>query len=289
MIAAEPKVLVQGISRGDGAKGTEQMIVRGTSVVAGCTAGEAGREVAGVPMYDTVSEALEVHPIDVSVIFEPAPLAKAAAIEAIQAGVPTVIMLAESVPIHDTLEILALARRAEARLIGPSSPGIALPGRDFVAIVPASVPGQFVRGRIGVVSRSAGVATQINLDLVARGYGQSAFIGLGSDPIVGTTFVDALEWFESDPNTDAVVLLGEDGGPMEKEAAAFIPSMTKPVVAFVAGHAAAADETVSHGTAMVAGGNGTASSKIEALAEAGALVAIVPSDVIELLDSVRSA
>jgi succinyl-CoA synthetase alpha subunit len=157
------------------------------------------------------------------------------------------------------------------------------PGRDFVGIMPGWSDRLFTPGRIGVVSRSGSLGALINLNLVAGGFGQSAFLGLGGDPIVGTTFRDALEWFETDPNTDAIVLLGEVGGPMEEEAAEFIPSMSKPVVAFIAGQNAPEGKKMGHAGAMVSGGKGTAASKMMALAEAGAHVATVPSDVVKLL------
>ena len=283
MISNKPNVLVQGITGGEGTYWTEQMLAYGTSVVAGCTPGKGGQAVAGVPVYDTVLEALAAHPIDLSVIFVPAKFAKLAAIEAIEAGVPSVIVLAEFVPVHDTMEMLALARTAEARLIGPNCPGIVFPGRDFVGIMPGWSDKLFAPGRIGVVSRSGSLGALINLNLVGAGFGQSAFLGLGGDPIVGTTFRQALEWFEADPNTDAVVLLGEVGGPMEEEAAEFIPSMTKPVIAFIAGQNAPEGKKMGHAGAMVSGGKGTAASKMETLAAAGAHVATVPSDVVALL------
>ena len=285
MISNKPNVLVQGITGGEGTYWTEQMLAYGTSVVAGCTPGKGGHAVAGVPVYDTVLEALAAHPIDLSVIFVPAKFAKLAAVEAIEAGVPSVIVLAEFVPVHDTMEMLALARTAEARLIGPNCPGIVFPGRDFIGIMPGWSDKLFAPGRIGVVSRSGSLGALINLNLVGAGFGQSAFLGLGGDPIVGTTFRQALEWFEADPNTDAVVLLGEVGGPMEEDAAEFIPSMTKPVIAFIAGQNAPEGKKMGHAGAMVSGGKGTAASKMDTLAAAGAHVATVPSDVVALLNS----
>jgi len=283
MISTSPRVLVQGITGSEGTYWTEQMLAYGTTVVAGCTPGKGGQQVAGVPVYDTVIEALDRHRIDLSVIFVPARFAKDAAVEAIIAGVPSVIVLAEFVPIHDTMEILALARAAEARLIGPNCPGIVFPGRDFAGIMPAWSERLFSPGRIGVVSRSGSLGALINLNLVQAGFGQSAFLGLGGDPIVGTTFRDALEWFEADDGTDVIVLLGEVGGPMEEEAAEYLSSMTKPVVAFIAGQNAPEGKKMGHAGAMVSGGKGTAASKMQALAAAGAQVATVPSDITTLL------
>ena len=289
MISNSPRVLVQGITGGEGTYWTEQMLAYGTTIVAGCTPGKSGQEVAGVPVYDSVMDALDRHRIDLSVVFVPARFAKAAAVEAIEAGVPSVIVLAEFVPVHDTMEMLALARAAEARIIGPNCPGVVFPGRDFVGIMPGWSDRLFDPGRIGVVSRSGSLGALINLNLVEAGYGQSAFLGLGGDPIVGTTFRQALEWFEADPGTDAVVLLGEVGGPMEEEAAGYIPSMTKPVVAFIAGQNAPEGKKMGHAGAMVSGGKGTAASKMEALAAGGASVATVPSDITALLAEVLGA
>jgi len=284
MISSKPQVLVQGITGSEGTYWTEQMLSYGTTVVAGCTPGKGGQTVAGVPVYNTVADALDAHPIDLSVIFVPARFAKDAAAEAISAGVLTVIVLAEFVPVHDTMEMLALARANAANLIGPNCPGIVFPGRDFVGIMPGWSDRLFAPGRIGVVSRSGSLGALINLNLVSAGLGQSAFLGLGGDPIVGTTFRDALEWFESDPGTDAIVLLGEVGGSMEEAAAEFIPSMAKPVVAFIAGQNAPEGKKMGHAGAMVSGGKGTAASKMQALAAAGAHVATVPSDVVALLN-----
>ena len=286
MISSKPNVLVQGITGSEGTYWTEQMLANGTSVVAGCTPGKGGQEVAGVPVYSTVIEALEDHPIDLSVIFVPARFAKGAAVEAIEAGVPSVIVLAEFVPVHDTMEMLALARRAEAKLIGPNCPGIVFPGRDFVGIMPGWSDRLFSPGRIGVVSRSGSLGALINLNLVAGGFGQSAFLGLGGDPIVGTTFRDALEWFEADPNTDAVVLLGEVGGPMEEEAAEFIPSMSKPVVAFIAGQNAPEGKKMGHAGAIISAFGESASEKVEILSAAGVTVAENPAVIGETIASV---
>lgn len=284
LFGSTPKrVLVQGITGSEGTYWAEQMRAYGSNVVAGCTPGKGGQVVAGVPVYSTVVEALDAHAIDVSVVFVPARFAKSAAIEAIEAGVPTVIVLAEFVPVHDTMEILATARRAEARLIGPNCPGIVFPGRDFIGIMPGWSERLFAPGRIGVVSRSGSLGALINLNLVTAGLGQSAFLGLGGDPIVGTTFRDALQMFEADPGTDKIVLLGEVGGPMEEEAAEYLATLTKPVVAFIAGQNAPEGKKMGHAGAMVSGGRGTAASKMAALAEAGARVATVPSQIVELL------
>lgn len=277
------RTLVQGITGGEGSYWTEQMLAYGTDVVAGCTPGKGGQEVHGVPVHSAVAEAVEAHDVDLSVIFVPARFAKGAALEAIEAGVPNVIVLAEFVPVHDTMEILAAARAAGTRIIGPNCPGVVFPGRDFAGIMPGWSERLFRPGRIGVVSRSGSLGALVNLNLVGAGFGQSAFLGLGGDPIVGTTFVDALELFDDDPNTDAVVLLGEVGGPMEEEAADRMAGLSKPVVAFIAGKNAPEGKKMGHAGALVSGGRGTAASKMRALTAAGASVAETPTEIVELL------
>lgn len=286
LFGVEPRsVLVQGITGSEGTYWTEQMLAYGTNVVAGCTPGKGGQDVHGVAVFDTVTQAAASADavIDLSVIFVPARFVKGAAIEAFEAGIPNVIVLAEFVPVHDTMEILAAARAAGARLIGPNCPGIVFPGRDFAGIMPAWSDRLFAPGDIGVVSRSGSLGALINLNLISAGFGQSAFLGLGGDPIVGTTFLQALELFEADPATRAIVLLGEVGGPMEEEAAGFIASMNKPVVAFIAGQNAPEGKKMGHAGAMVSGGKGTAQSKMDALTAGGAYVAQVPSQIVEIL------
>ncbi len=284
LFGPEPlRVLVQGVTGNEGTYWTEQMLGYGSRVVAGCTPGKGGQHVGPVPVYSTVLDALDAHAIDVSVIFVPARFAKGAALEAIEAGVPNVVVVAEFVPIHDTMEILATAKRAEARVIGPNCPGIVFPGRDFIGIMPGWSERLFAPGRIGVVSRSGSLGALVNLQLVEAGLGQSAFLGLGGDPMVGTTFVDALAMFEADPGTDAVVLLGEVGGLMEEDAAEAIATTTKPVVSFIAGANAPEGKKMGHAGALVSNGRGTAASKMQSLRAAGAAVAEVPTDIVSLL------
>jgi len=280
------RVLVQGITGGEGSYWTDQMLAYGTQVVAGCTPGKGGQLVAGVPVYSAVADAVADHNVDLSVIFVPARFAKSAAVEAIDAGVPNVIVLAEFVPVHDTMEILAVARSAGAHIIGPNCPGTVFPGRDFAGIMPGWSERLFAPGSIGVMSRSGSLGALINLNLVSAGFGQSAFLGLGGDPIVGTTFAQGLELFEADPRTETIVLLGEVGGPMEEEAAAAMADVTKPVVAFIAGKNAPEGKKMGHAGAMVSGGKGTAASKMDALTAAGALVADSPTQIIDLVRSV---
>lgn len=281
--AQAPTVLVQGITGSEGIYWAEQMLACGTRVVAGCTPGKGGSEVHGVPVYDSVAEAVAAHRIDMTVIFVPARFATEAAGEAIQAGVATVIVLAEFVPVHDTMRLLALARSVGARVIGPNCPGVVFPGRDFVGIMPGWSDRLFAPGRIGVMSRSGSLGALVNLLLVQAGFGQSGFLGLGGDPIVGTTFADALAMFEADPGTDAVVMLGEVGGTMEEDAAPVIATMSKPVVAHIAGQNAPEGKKMGHAGAIVSGGRGTAASKMAALTSAGAYIARVPTSIPSIL------
>ncbi|MEM7126601.1 MAG: succinate--CoA ligase subunit alpha [Chloroflexota bacterium] len=277
------RVLVQGITGSEGSYWTEKMLEYGTHVVAGVTPRKGGQMVHGLPVYDTVGEACANHEIDLSVIFVPARFTKGAAFEAIEAGVPDLIVLTEFIPIHDVMAFMAAAQERGTRIIGPNCPGVVFPGRDFIGIMPGWAENLFRPGNIGVVSRSGSLGALINLNLVSGGFGQSAFIGIGGDPIVGTTFRDTLEIFEQDLNTKAIVMLGEVGGPMEEEAAEYIPNMTKPVVTFIAGQNAPEGKKMGHAGAMVAGGKGTAQSKMDALQKAGAYVAKVPSEINNLL------
>ena len=199
------------------------MLEYGTQVVAGVTPGKGGQTVHGLPVYNSVGEAMANHQIDLSVIFVPARFTKGAALEAIEAGVPDVIVLTEFIPVHDVMEFLAAAKDKGTRIIGPNCPGVVFPGRDFMGIMPGWSESLFKQGDIGVVSRSGSLGALINLNLVSAGFGQSGFIGIGGDPIVGTTFRDVLEMFDADPDTKAIVMLGEVGGPMEEEGSRIHP------------------------------------------------------------------
>ena len=279
-------ILIQGITGSEGSYWAKKMLDYGTQVVAGVTPGKGGQMVHGLPVYNSVREAQTDHQIDLSVIFVPARFAKGAALEVIEAGVHNVIVLTEFIPLHDVMAFLAAAKTNSTRLIGPNCPGVVFPGRDFMGIMPAWSKRLFRQGDIGVVSRSGSLGALINLNLVSAGYGQSGFIGIGGDPIVGTTFRDVLEMFEADAGTRAVVLLGEVGGPMEEEAAEYIPQMSKPVVTFIAGQNAPEGKKMGHAGAMVSGGKGTAKSKMDALRRAGAHVADVPSQITEILGEI---
>ena len=276
------RVLVQGITGKEGSYWTAQMRAYGTSVVAGVTPGRGGQRAGDVPVYDTVEAACARHAADTAVLFVPAGAVKTAAQEAIRCGVTEVIILAEHIPIHDVMELLAEADERHVRVIGPNSPGVVLPGRYFIGIMPAWLGTIFRPGGVGVVSRSGSLGTLVCLELVRAGLGQSAFIGIGGDPIVGTTFRDTLEMFEADPRTRAIVLVGEVGGAMEELAAEVIPRMKKPVIACVAGQTVPEGRRMGHAGALVSANRGRADEKMDALRRAGAHVADVPSGVSRL-------
>lgn len=286
MLDGIPRVVVQGITGREASFWTERMIACGTPVVAGVVPGKAGQQAHGIPVYDSVAAACRRHAVDLAVLFVPPRVAKAAALDAIRAGVRQVVVLVEHIPIHDMMEVFAEAEERGARVLGGNSPGLVVPGRYFVGILPAWEPTIFRPGSVGVVSRSGSLGTLVSVNLARTGLGQSAVVGIGGDPIVGTTFRDVLEMFERDPRTEAVALLGELGGALEEQAAEYVARMTKPVVAFIAGQTAPAGTRMGHAGAIVAGSAGTAASKMAVLREAGARIADVPSQVSEILADV---
>ncbi|HVV23755.1 MAG TPA: CoA-binding protein [Pseudonocardiaceae bacterium] len=279
LVTADDNVVVQGITGKQGSFWTERMAECGTHVVAGASPGKGGRTVAGVPVYNSVAEAAEAHRIDVSVLFVPPMAAKDAALDAIHAGVGKLVFLTEHVPYQDVMHVLAEARDRGTQVLGPNTAGLVVPGVASVGIMPGFAGNIFRPGNIGVVSRSGSLGTLMALNLVAAGYGQSAFIGIGGDPILGTTTLDAVRMLDADPRTDAVVLVGEIGGTMEEDAAEHITRMSKPVVAFIAGRSAPPDRRMGHAGAIVTGTRGSGLSKVDALTSAGAVVIDVPSEV----------
>jgi succinyl-CoA synthetase alpha subunit len=280
-----PSVLVQGITGREASFWTERMIAAGTRVVAGVTPGKGGRFQGGIPVYDHVAAACAVHRVDVAVLFVPPLAVKLAAVDAIESGVRWLVILTEHVPVQDTMELCANARAHGVRIVGPNSPGIAVPGRWSIGIMPAWVETMFRPGPIGVVSRSGSLGALACVNLVADGFGQSGFIGLGGDPVVGTTFVDALQLFEADRRTEAVVLIGELGGMMEEHAAEYVRQMTKPLVALIAGCSAPEGRRMGHAGAIMSGGTGRADTKIDALQRAGVRIARLASDIPRLVGS----
>ena len=277
------KVIVQGMTGSEGQKHTARMLASGTQVVGGVNPRKAGTSVdfpahdggtVAVPVFGTVAQAIAATGADVSVIFVPPAHTKAAVIEAVDAGIPLAVIITEGVPVADTAEFFAYARAKGTRLIGPNCPGLISPGKSNVGIIPADITGP---GRIGLVSKSGTLTYQMMYEL--RDLGFSTAIGIGGDPIIGTTHIDALEAFEADPETEVIVLIGEIGGDAEERAAAYIQAhVTKPVVGYVAGFTAPEGKTMGHAGAIVSGSAGTAQAKKEALQAAGVKVGKTPSE-----------
>jgi succinyl-CoA synthetase alpha subunit len=257
------------------------MIEFGTRVVGGVTPGKGGETVLDQPVFDTMAEAVKETGANTSIIFVHAPFAKDAVLEAIDSGIRTVVVITERIPVKDSIEFIQYAKLRGTRIIGPNCPGLASPGNAKVGIMPNSI---FSKGRIGVVSRSGTLTYEIVNALTEAGLGQSTVIGIGGDPVIGTSFVDALRLFERDRETDSVVLIGEIGGTAEEEAAEFIKShMSKPVFAYVAGRTAPPGKRMGHAGAIIARGRGTAQSKINSLEDAGARVASIPAEVPKII------
>jgi len=283
------KVIVQGITGGEGTKHTALMLKAGTNVVGGVNARKAGTTVEHVdaggaalslPVFGTVAEAMAETGADTSIIFVPPAFAKDAMIEAIDAGIPLLVVITEGIPVQDTAEAWAHAKaKGTTRIIGPNCPGIITPGESLVGITPATITGS---GPIGLVSKSGTLTYQMMFEL--RDLGFSTAIGIGGDPIIGTTHIDALAAFEADPDTKAIVMIGEIGGDAEERAADFIKAnVTKPVVGYVAGFTAPEGKTMGHAGAIVSAGAGTAQGKKEALEAAGVKVGKTPSETAELM------
>ncbi len=279
MLRGADRVLVQGITGKQGTYWSERMQAYGTHVVAGVNPNKAGTQHCGVPVYASASEAMRETGFDVSVLFIPPLGVKAAAQDAIEAGCRRLVILTEHVPVQDVMELLAMARANGAAVLGPNTAGLVTPGECFVGFMPAFEADVFRPGRVGVISRSGSLGTLICLNLVQAGFGQSSFIGIGGDPIVGTTTRDALEVLDADERTDAVVVIGEIGGTMEEDAAEYARSISKPVVAFIAGAAAPPGKKMGHAGAIVMGDKGTYASKRKALEAAGVDVLDTPSGV----------
>ncbi|MBN8968469.1 MAG: succinate--CoA ligase subunit alpha [Rhizobiales bacterium] len=277
------KVLVQGITGKQGTFWTEKMMEMGTDVVAGVNPKRAGETILGVPIFASAVEAAKHVRCDVSVIFIPPSMARDAMIDAIDAGVGTIVALTEHVPGHDVLEIFARQKNSGSRIVGPNTAGIVTPGEGFVGIMPGHNPNIFQPGNVGVISRSGSLGTLMCLNLTRAGLGQSAFIGIGGDPIIGTTTRDALEALDRDARTERIVLVGEIGGAMEEDAAEYARGMTKPIVSFIAGRSSPPDKKMGHAGAIVTGGRGGYATKRAALEKAGVRVADTPAQVAEYL------
>jgi succinyl-CoA synthetase alpha subunit len=277
LVDRETRLIIQGITGNEGRFHGQQMIAYGTRVVAGVVPGRGGETVLDVPVFNTMKEAVAATDANASIIYVPAPFAADAAIEAIASGVKLVVIITEGIPVRDMIPVYWFAKERGVRVVGPNCPGVISPGKAKVGIMPGHIHKE---GHIGVVSRSGTLTYEIVKELTLHGLGQSTCIGIGGDPIIGTTFVDALELFENDPETEAVVMIGEIGGTDEEQAAEFIKSrMTKPVIGFIAGLTAPPGKRMGHAGAIISGGKGTAKEKIEALQAAGVPVAERPDQV----------
>ncbi|MEM7225968.1 MAG: succinate--CoA ligase subunit alpha [Pseudomonadota bacterium] len=279
IVRKDDRVLVQGITGRQGTFWTERMQDCGTRVVGGVNPKKAGTTHLGVPVHASARDAAEAGGFDVSVMFIPPLMAKAAALDAIEAGAKTVVILTEFIPVHDVMEIVQAARANGARVVGPNTAGLVTPGEGFVGIMPGFNGNIFQPGSVGVISRSGSLGTLLCLNIVQAGFGQSAFIGIGGDPVSGTSTRDALQALDEDPRTEAVVIVGEIGGTKEEDAADTAAGMKKPVAAFIAGGASPPGKKMGHAGAIVMGDKGTYASKAKALSEAGVRVLDLPSQV----------
>jgi len=276
------KIVVQGATGHQGVFHIGAMKEFGTNVVAGVTPGKAGQKVENVPIFNNVFDAVEKTDANTSLVLVPARFAKDAVFEALDAGCKTIVVITENIPFHDAMEFVHYSKYKDAVLIGPNCPGIASPGKTKVGILPGQI---FKEGNIGVASRSGTLTYEIVNSLTEKGLGQSTCVGLGGDPIIGTTFIDALNAFEKDPETESIVLVGEIGGTAEEEAAEHITNhISKPVYAFIAGRTAPPGKRMGHAGAIIARGKGTAASKIKAFEKAKVKVAKFPTDIADLVE-----
>ena len=285
-LTEQSKVVVQGMTGSEGMKHTTRMLASGTNIVGGVNPRKAGESVdiegTSLPVFGTVAESMAATGADVSVVFVPPAFTKAAVVEAVDAGMPLVVVITEGVPVHDTAEFRAYAAEKGVRVIGPNCPGLISPGKSNAGIIPATITGA---GRVGLVSKSGTLTYQMMYELSDLGF--SSAVGIGGDPIIGTTHIDCLEAFQNDPETDAIVMIGEIGGDAEERAAAYIKDhVTKPVVGYVAGFTAPEGKTMGHAGAIVSGSSGTAQAKKEALEAVGVRVGKTPSETARLMREV---
>jgi succinyl-CoA synthetase alpha subunit len=290
-LTGQSRVMIQGVTGSEGRRHGARMLAAGTNVVGGTNPRKAGQTVelngVDVPVFGTVAETMAATGADVSVVFVPAAGTKAAVIEAIDARIPLCIVITEGIPVHDTAEFWAYAGAAghQTRIIGPNCPGVASPGKSNAGIIPADIT---TEGRIGLVSKSGTLTYQMMYEL--RDIGFSTAVGIGGDPVIGTTHIDCLQAFEQDPETDAIVMIGEIGGDAEERAGAFIEQhVTKPVVGYVAGFTAPEGKTMGHAGAIISGSSGTAQAKKEALEKAGVRVGKTPSETAALVRDIMRA
>ncbi len=277
LVDRNSRVLVSGITGREGTFHTGQMIEYGTNVVAGVTPGKGGTTHLGVPVFDSVAEAVAATRADAAVIFVPAPFAPDSVLECEAAGIPFVALITEGIPIHDMVRIVnRLRANGRTRLLGGNCAGIITPGQCKMGIMPGHI---FAEGPVGMVSRSGTLTYEIVWELTSAGLGQTTCVGIGGDPVPGTRFIEVMEMFENDPETKAVVMVGEIGGSDEEAAAEYIKTMTKPVVAFISGRTAPPGKRMGHAGAIISGGKGTPQSKVDALQAAGVPVADKTSEI----------
>jgi succinyl-CoA synthetase alpha subunit len=280
LVGNDTRLCVSGITGREGTFHTLNNKRYGTNVVSGVTPGKGGQDVEGIPVFNTVAESVEAAGANTTLIFVPARFATDAIYEAVDAGIGTVICITEHIPAHDMLRVYTYIRGKNVTMIGPNCPGVLSPGKANVGIIPAEV---LAEGRIGLVSRSGTLTYQIGFELAQRGLGNSTIVGIGGDPVVGSSFIDVLGKFETDDETDVVVMVGEIGGDEEEKAARFIEAyMSKPVVAYIAGFTAPPGKTMGHAGAIISGSSGTAEAKKAALETAGVKVGTTPTEVAEL-------
>lgn len=281
LVGKDTRVIVQGITGREGLFHAEQMIKFGTKVVAGVTPGKGGQQVLGVNVYNKVAEAKKETNANASIIFVPAPFAKSAIIEAVEAGIKFIVTITEGIPFRDMIEVTPILKEAGVRMIGPNCPGITTPFSAKLGVMPGHI---FKEGPVGIISRSGTLTYEIVAGLVKIGIGQTTCIGIGGDPILGSTFVELLPDFNNDPETKAVVMLGEIGGSDEEVAAEYIANkMKKPVISFISGRTAPEGKRMGHAGAIISGGMGTAESKVRALTAAGVPIAETTAEIPEMV------
>jgi succinyl-CoA synthetase alpha subunit len=280
IVDRETRLVVQGLTGREGSFHARRNRAYGTNVVAGVTPGKGGEDVEGIPVFDTVAEAVEQQGANAALVFVPARFAADAMYEAADAGIGTIVCITEGVPAHDMLRVYGHVRPRGVTLVGPNCPGVLSPGKANVGIIPAEI---FSEGAVGLVSRSGTLTYQIGHELTQLGLGNSTIVGIGGDPVVGSSFVDVLAMFEADPETEIVVLVGEIGGDEEEKAARFVQAqMTKPVVSYIAGFTAPPGKTMGHAGAIISGSSGTAQAKKEALEACGIRVGTTPTEAAQL-------
>ncbi|MDW7661881.1 MAG: hypothetical protein SCL54_10730 [Bacillota bacterium] len=285
LLSKNKKVLIQGITGKESRYWVEKMSDYGTDIQAGVAPGKGGQSVVGIPVYDSVKEAVKQHALNTSLLFVAPSLVETAAMEAIDGGIKEIIILADGVPVHNTMRLLSYGSKNGVRIIGPNTPGLVYPGFSSIGIMPAWLSHVFKPGEIGIVSRSGSLGNEASYQVVQAGFGISHFIGIGGDLLVGTTTVEVLEEFEKNDDIKGVVLVGELGGNMEEQAAGFIRTMHKPVVALIAGKASPIGVSMGHAGAIVEGTEGSVESKQKILAENGAYIANTPFEIGALLKS----